>query len=186
MVRRAPTLQVTSGPGELLLWHSTVAMARADGAYCPRMSDAPMDSAGGRVLKIRPFDEWFSRGSGLPAARLHGFVEGGRFLVQPSAGPTVPLRASVHEDAEGAYALAKPQSIPLQDGRVLRLEADAEDADCSYASLSCFEGLRSEAAEEDLGNTKRWCSVYFNARGHVDGVGSGAPRSIVPRPRLEN
>lgn len=134
-------------------------------------------------LWVRPFEECFDRGSSMSVLMLRGEIDAGVFRVLINGRSAVCLRGATAEDREGPFALLEPQEHALDGHHALRVEADAQDADGSYAAISYVELARDAVASRELAYAERWCSVYFNPRGVVDGSSWGGPRSVRPRSR---
>lgn len=128
------------------------------------------------ILKVRAFDEWFDRGSGLPALQLSGSVLNGEFVVGVSRCNATVLRGGVYQDAMGPYALLESQEHCLGNCLALRVEAEAHDKSLDLASISCFELPSDLLAQAEICHATRWYSVYFNPLGDSDGTGTGGPR----------
>lgn len=146
-----------------------------------RVLDARPLAKGPVQLKVRPFIESFDRGGGLPAFIMQGQLRGGQFQVVVTGRAAVSLAGSVSEDGHGPFALLHPQEHLLGSQHALRVDADAEDVDVCHAAISYFELTGDRVARQELEYAERWCSVYFNPLGLVDGSSWGGPRSIPPR-----
>lgn len=135
------------------------------------------------ALKVRPFEECFDRGSAMAPLILRGEIAGDVFRVFITGRSPVDLHGSICAAASGAYALLEAQEHELDPHHVLRVEADAHDADGSCAAISYVELASDRAAQRELAYAERWCSVYFNPAGVFDGSSWGGPQSVRPRAR---
>lgn len=95
----------------------------------------------------------------------------------------IELRGTTGADRHGPFALLEPQEHAIDGHHALRVEAEAHDAEGSLAAISYVELTGDVAARREIDYAERWCSVYFNAAGVVDGSSWGGPRSVLPRAR---
>lgn len=140
----------------------------------------PLDEAHGPLV-VRPFEECFDRGSGMTPLVVRGEIRGGVFQVSITGRRPVELRGTIHHTPAGPCALLEPQEHALDVHHVLRVDADAHDADGCYAAISYLERPRGDATPREIEYAERWCSIYFNPAGTPDGASWGGPQSVRPR-----
>jgi hypothetical protein len=145
-----------------------------------RLLDAsPLSEARGG-LKVRPFEECFDRGSTMAPLIMRGELRGPAYWVSILGRADIELRGTVGADHHGSYALLEPQEHGIDGHHALRVEAEAHDVQSSLAAISYLELASDALARQEIDYAQRWCSVYFNAAGIVDGSSWGGPRSLRP------
>lgn len=137
------------------------------------------------ALKVRPFEECFDRGSSMPPLIMRGELRatGSGYWVNILGRADIELRGTIGADRHGPFALLEPQEHAIDGHHALRVEAEAHDVEGSLAAISYVELGRDAVARREIDYAERWCSVYFNAAGVVDGSSWGGPRSVLPRAR---
>ncbi len=157
-------------------------MAGAPKARVSRLLDvSPLPEARG-ALKVRPFEECFDRGSSMQPLIMRGELRGSVYWVNILGRAEIQLRGTIGTDHHGSFALLDAQEHGIDGRHALRVEAEAHDAQGSLAAISYLELTVDTVARQEIDYAERWCSVYFNAAGIVDGSSWGGPRSLRPRP----
>jgi hypothetical protein len=141
---------------------------------------SPLPPARG-ALKVRPFEECFDRGSAMSPLIMRGELRGSAYWVIIRGRTEIELRGTVGTDHHGCFALVEPQEHGIDGHHALRVEAEAHDVEGSLAAISYLELAGDALARQEIDYAPRWCSVYFNAAGIVDGSSWGGPRSLHPR-----
>jgi len=154
---------------------------KAPRARVRRLLDAtPLPERQG-ALKVRPFEECFDRGSAMTPLIMRGELRDTGYCVSITGRAEIALRGTVGADHQGPFALLEAQEHGIDGHHALRVEAEAHDVESSLAAISFLELASDAVARREIEYAERWCSVYFNAAGVVDGSSWGGPRSRYPR-----
>lgn len=112
---------------------------------------------------------------------MRGELRGSTYWVSILGRAEIELSGTIGADQHGSFALVEPQEHGVDAHHALRVEAEAHDAQGSLAAISYLELAVDAIARREIDYAQRWCSVYFNAAGIVDGSSWGGPRSQRPR-----
>lgn len=112
---------------------------------------------------------------------MRGEQRDATYWVSITGRAPIALDGTLGSDSQGPFALVEAQEHDIDAHHALRVEAEAHDVESSLATISYVELASDRVARRELAYAERWCSVYFNAAGIVDGTSWGGPRSILPR-----
>lgn len=137
-------------------------------------------------FKVRPFEEFFELGAGMPMLPFVGRIEDNRFVVSV-LGQHVALEVvEVGDDTLGAFAVVTEHKARLVDGFVFEASVEVEEDEEPGGAMRVFvEGEDREAAKRALSEqginpnqaiiliAREWCfAVHFGFTGVVNGRGS--------------
>jgi hypothetical protein len=113
------------------------------------------------LLKRRPFNERFNRGSQFPLLEVTGSIEEKRFVITIDSGEIVLPAQAVGSDAEGPFVWLEEARYE-QRGVCLALSPQLQGDRVVGAQLSL-------GSERVSGASRSSFTVFFGAHGGVDG-----------------